>query len=51
VVGKLLILNVGYFVRYCLVLHEMLPAGHQNEKSAEKERELLCCILQESNVL
>ena len=49
--GKLLIISVGYFVRYCLVSDEMLPVDHQNVRSAEKGRELLSCSLKESTVL
>ena len=41
--GKLLIVSVGYSVRYCLVLVEMLPVGHQNLRSAEDVRQILCC--------
>jgi hypothetical protein len=37
--------NCGIFLIYCLVLHEMLPVGHQNVKSAEKAREILCFSL------
>ena len=43
--GKLLIISVGYFVRYCIMLDEMLPLGHQNVGSGEEVRELLCCSL------
>jgi len=47
VVGKLLIIIiiVVYFVIYCLVLHEMIPVGHQNVRSAAKAREILYCNL------
>jgi len=40
--GKLLIISVGYFVIYFLVLTEMLPVENQNLNSAEKAREVLC---------
>jgi len=40
--GKLLIISVGYFVIYFLVLTEMLPVENQNLSSAEKSREVLC---------
>jgi len=43
--GKLLIVSVGYSVRYCSVLVEMLPVVHQNVRSAEEVREVLCCSL------
>jgi hypothetical protein len=35
--GKLLKICVGYFVRYCIVLREMLPVGHKNLRSEEKQ--------------
>ena len=38
--GKLLIIGVGYFVKFCLVLHEMLPVSHQNVRTAGKAREI-----------